>query len=263
MGKTVSDRLDFLSLLEKIVYEDETRKILKERAHLHKILEEQPWVFDETYTLSASDKTLDKVLERHTKDLEKVYNYQAPEDLTKIEEKMIPDLVLSRQIPGPRADELDNLVIELKRPKRKITYDEESQIKKYATKIASDPQFDTSKTRWKFVVVSSEIEPEYSEMLRKNNDPIPGRVYNGENLQIYFYTWSQIIQQAKGRMNFLKDHLNIEVSDDDTSKYFEERYPHIFKQVESAKEKERKRKVTKKSSKSSTKKKTSNEKGKK
>ena len=60
-------------------------------------------------------------------------------------------------------------------------------------------------------------------------------------------------------MNFLKDHLNIEVSDDDTSKYFEERYPHIFKQVESAKEKESKKKASKKTirkpSKSSTKKK--------
>lgn len=65
-------------------------------------------------------------------------------------------------------------------------------------------------------------------------------------------------------MNFLKNHLNIEVSGDDTSKYFEERYPHLFKEVESAKEKESKKKAskktTKKSSKSSTKKKTTKKK---
>jgi len=246
LGKTVSDRMDFIHLLEKIVYEDDVKKVLKERAHLHKILEDSPWIFDETYSLSASDKTLENVLKRHIKDKERVYNFAPPTDISKFNEKMIPDLVLSRQVAGARADELDNLVVELKRPSKKITYEEESQIKKYATAIATDPQFDTTKTRWKFVVISSEIEPKYAEMIRINTDPIPGRIYNGQNLQIFFYTWSQLIQSAKGRMNFLKEHLNIEVTDDDTSEYFQTKYPHIFKEVEVAKKKATKKKVTKK-----------------
>ena len=86
-------------------------------------------------------------------------------------------------------------------------------------------------------------------MLRLNNDPVLGRVYNGQNVQIYFYEWSQIIQSAKGRMSYLKDHLQIEVSNDDTDDYFKSKYPHIFAGVEKSKEKEIEKKAKKKKTK--------------
>lgn len=50
-AKTVADRLKFISALESIVFDPETKARLKERTQLHKILAENTWVFGEEYNL--------------------------------------------------------------------------------------------------------------------------------------------------------------------------------------------------------------------
>jgi hypothetical protein len=64
-AKTVADRLKFISALESIVFDPETKGRLKERSQLHKILAENTWVFGEEYNLWVSDKDLRRVLEKH------------------------------------------------------------------------------------------------------------------------------------------------------------------------------------------------------
>jgi hypothetical protein len=64
-AKTVADRLKFISTLESIVSDPETKGRLKERSQLHKILAENTWIFGEEYNLWASDKDLTRVLEKH------------------------------------------------------------------------------------------------------------------------------------------------------------------------------------------------------
>ena len=54
----VADRLKFLHGLNIILFDHETRDRLKERTQLHKILEQNTWVFGEEYNLWASDKGL-------------------------------------------------------------------------------------------------------------------------------------------------------------------------------------------------------------
>ena len=68
MGKQVSSRLKFLTGLEEMIFDEKLTKIIKERSQLHKILEDNVWVFGEGYSLSASDKSLTNVLRAASKD---------------------------------------------------------------------------------------------------------------------------------------------------------------------------------------------------
>jgi hypothetical protein len=61
----VADRLKFLEALRFILFDYETRQKLRERSQLHKILEQNTWIFGEEYNLWASDKDLTTVLKAH------------------------------------------------------------------------------------------------------------------------------------------------------------------------------------------------------
>jgi len=65
--------------------------------------------------------------------------------------------MLSRNIPQPRADEREHLIVELKRPKKVIDSGAYDQIESYAMAVAADERFRDTKTRWIFWAVSDDI----------------------------------------------------------------------------------------------------------
>lgn len=71
-SSNVTNRLEFLHALELMVFalelmvfDPETNKMVGERDHLHKILENELWVFGEQYNLMISERGLTAALERH------------------------------------------------------------------------------------------------------------------------------------------------------------------------------------------------------
>ena len=66
-AKIVADRLKFLAGLEQILFDTDLKKRLKERSQLHKIVEDNTWLFGEEYNLSVSDRGLTAVLRKHRK----------------------------------------------------------------------------------------------------------------------------------------------------------------------------------------------------
>jgi len=80
----------------------------------------------------------------------------------------IVDLMLSRKIPGPRADELDHLVVELKAPKIKLGADETTQIQSYAFAVAHDERFRDLNTRWTFWLVSNDMDEFVKKQVRSS-----------------------------------------------------------------------------------------------
>ena len=57
------------------------------------------------------------------------------------------------------ADEVENLVVELKSPKQPtLTSAELGQIEGYATAVAADERFNGIKARWNFIVISNTTE---------------------------------------------------------------------------------------------------------
>ena len=66
-AKIVADRLKFLAGLEQILFDTDMKARLKERSQLHKIIEDNTWLFGEEYNLLVSDRGLTAVLHKHRK----------------------------------------------------------------------------------------------------------------------------------------------------------------------------------------------------
>ena len=65
-SRLVSDRLKFLSGIEHLLYDPETRGLLKERSQLHRMIAEgNTWIFGEEFALTVDDKGLREVLRKH------------------------------------------------------------------------------------------------------------------------------------------------------------------------------------------------------
>ena len=120
-AKTVADRLKFISALESIVFNPETKGRLKERSQLHKILAENTWVFGEEYNLWVSDKDLRNVLVKHKKLLGSPISIEDPVKVVG-QKRAIIDLMLSRSTRRHRADDIEHLVVELKAPGCVVVY---------------------------------------------------------------------------------------------------------------------------------------------
>lgn len=63
-SRKITDRLDFLASLEKLVFE-ESRATLTERSQLHRIIAAEFWVFGEEYALAVNERSLNNVLRKH------------------------------------------------------------------------------------------------------------------------------------------------------------------------------------------------------
>jgi hypothetical protein len=151
---------------------------------------------------------LTKVLEAHLKDGGREVASEAPvlrEDGT----EGIVDLMLSRRIPQPRAEEREHLVIELKRPTVEIDGTAMLQIQSYALAVADDERFRDTKTRWVFWAVSNKVQDSVRKTARQRNRP-DGLFYEDEEqrITIWVKTWGQLIQECKARLEFFQKQLN-------------------------------------------------------
>lgn len=229
-AKTVANRLDFLVALENLIFDKETKKKLLERDQLHKILENEAWIFDEEFTLSGSEMTLEEVLQIHLNDL------RGPEDPEPVEreggQQGRVDLMFSRTIT-PRHDERDHLVVELKRPSQPINSKVLSQIKSYACAVAKDPRFLKAKTRWRFIVVSNSMD-DIARREANQRDRRPGLVLDeGDlNIQVWAFEWTEIIAKAKARLQFVNESLRYEAGRESSRAYLEKTHAKFIPEVE-------------------------------
>jgi hypothetical protein len=124
----VADRLKFLEALRFILFDFEARQKLKERSQLHKILEQNTWIFGEEFHLWASDKELTTVLKTHR---DKIDPELVIDDPVKIVHKTrgVVDLMLSRAQRRHRHNDIEHLVVELKAPKVKLTAEHRHSLK--------------------------------------------------------------------------------------------------------------------------------------
>jgi hypothetical protein len=209
-SKVIADRLNFIKGLEIILFDDEPRKRTLERYQLHRILVQNTWLFGEEFNLTVDDDTLDEVLAKHLD--------QLPERVgSEIEGPVLRDdgsggevdLMLSRRVPMPRPEERHHLVIELKRPSKKLDLTVANQIESYAMAVAADPRFDDANTSWTFWAVASEVTEQARKKARQADRP-DGLLYQSEDrrIRVWVRTWAQIIEGAKGRLEFFRKELN-------------------------------------------------------
>lgn len=229
-SRLVSDRLKFISGLEHLLFDDDTKKHLKERSQLHRILSENTWVFGDAFSLSVDDQSLTEVLRKHAK-LAKI-SIAINEPVIRIDGRVgIVDLMLSRTIPRNRSSELEHLVVELKAPKVTIGESEIQQIKSYAIAVAKDERFRAINTKWNFWIISNDYD-DYAEIELDQEAYEEGVIFKTNkkvNVTVWLKTWSQLIQEVKYRLEFIREKLNYNVDKSESLKYLKETYSEFTK----------------------------------
>jgi hypothetical protein len=125
----------------------------------------------------------------------------------------VPDLMLYKQIPI-KDGFFEHLVVELKAPRLRLGETEFSQIKRYARAVSGDDQFDKDKTTWHFVLVNNAVDQDlYEQEACQENRP-RGLLIDQSNCRVWVKRWSEVVQDAKGRHEFLKRQLDIQIKSD-------------------------------------------------
>lgn len=208
-SKVVADRLNFLMGLEELLFDSENKKRLLERTQLHRILASNTWLFGEEYNLTVDDESLNTVLERHLHQLRGDEEKERQRVLREDGSEGIVDLMLSRATPQPDPIKRAHLVVELKRPSQIINLAVLAQVQSYAFTVAEDPRFKDTDTRWKFIAVSNDINKDVRRQAHQLNLP-PGCAYMAEDqaISIWVYSWAQIIEAARARLEFFRRELD-------------------------------------------------------
>lgn len=220
----VANRLNFLDELENLLFGERTKKVFTERDQLHKMLENEAWIFDENFALSQSEERLETVLKKH---LSKLGDREDP--IESIDPVLLSDgrtgridLMLSK-VTQPKHGEFDYLIVELKRPSKKVDAEVIVQIKKYATAVATDERFHNIPAKWTFLAISNELDDYAEEESSQRNKP-KGLIHDSaqHNITVWAKTWSEIIANARAKLQFINQHLQYEVTQESSQKYLKE-----------------------------------------
>jgi len=229
-ARIVANRLDFLGGLENLLFDDNTKPRLLERDQLHKILATEAWIFDEEFTLSSSEERLEEVLRKHIGILGERKDGGTEVDVGEGKRGRI-DLQLSRAIT-PRSGEKDYLIVELKRPTKKIDDEVITQVKKYANAIVNDERFHGVPSKWKFVAISNEMT-EFARNDASQQGKPQGQVWISPNGQVTVWVreWAEVINTARARLQFINKSLDYEADRESAKEYLMKAHakfiPHI------------------------------------
>lgn len=232
-SRVIGDRLDFLALLDTIIWEKEPRKATLERNHLHRLLEKEPWIFGEEWSVSTSDRRLSHVLRAHLSLLgEDVSAAEDPNDPVLLSDGRNgrPDLVLWRAAEVHQ-NRLEHLVVELKRPSKKLGATEVQQIEMYADAVVEDNRFDRQTTHWEFWLIGDEVDS-YVAKRRNQSTTELGVIQKTGQYTILVKLWSEVQRDAFHRHKFVQRNLEWEASRDHSVARMRQKYadmlPHVL-----------------------------------
>ena len=230
-AKLVADRLKFLDALKFILFDKAAKKRLKERAQLHKILEQNTWVFGEEYNLWASDQDLTNVLRIHKDILDP--NIVIDEPVKTSEGKRgIVDLMFSKVQRKHRANDIEHLVVEMKAPKVVLSTKEMIQIEEYARAVSEDPRFHTvDGLRWHFWLVSDEYDDKVEWRINGGPDRRGNYIAKDEKIGVGIKTWAQIIDDNQARLQYLKRSLEHKVDDGKALAHLREQHGDLVNEI--------------------------------
>jgi len=227
-SKIVSDRLTFLTGLQTLLFDHEEKKQLKERTQFHRLLAENTCIFGEEFALSVDDQSLTEVLRKHLAASGVETTVDSPV-LRQHGKVGVVDLMVTRNIPCHREDELDHLIVEFKRPTVKLSSKEITQIKDYAFAVAEDERFQGICTRWNFWLISNEMDATCRRGANQANRPA-GMLYQSDDklITIWAKNWSEVLHASQQRLRLFQQSLEISADKDASLKYLRETYSSVL-----------------------------------
>lgn len=238
----VTDRLDFLSALRVMVFDPESKGLVKERDNLHRILERESWVFGEQFHMMSSEIGLTNALRHHLKLLGREDARVTP--VTKVDGTQ-GRLDLMFSVVAKEQDRNRHLVVELKAPHVVAGSNEAAQIKDYARAIVEDAQFAGTHTVWDFMLVVNDYDRGVQKDINQVGRP-RGILDESEidpdspvSYRVWVRRWSEILESADKRMLYYKDNLAHDPSLADIRRYLKDNHgdvlpPDMFPEAEGA-----------------------------
>ena len=219
-AKIVANRLDFLTGLQNLLFDKETKASLLERDQLHKILEKEAWLFDENFALTVSEATLKEVLDAHLSLLGKRCDDDS--DVTREDGRGGRVDLMFSLVNRPKIGLRDHLIVELKRPSQKINAEVLGQIQSYAFAVSKDPRFDKTTTRWKFIAVSNDLD-DFADMQTHQKDRPEGLVFADADahIEVWAFKWTTILHDAEARLQFINQTLSYNADRESAKEYLQ------------------------------------------
>ena len=227
-AKEVSDRWKTIQGIEQLVFTKDTKKRMKERSQLHRILNDNAWMFGNEYSLSVSDSSLTHALKAHKRMLGEEIAIDEPVKHVS-QERGIIDLMFSRAIKSHRPGETEHLVVELKAPRVTLGKNDTQQIEGYAFTVATDERFRNAHTKWDFWLISNDMD-DFVRIKAKQTQLPPGVIHQSSdpNITIWVKTWAQVFDENRARLKFFQDRLNSTADSGDAVRFVCNKYRHFL-----------------------------------
>jgi hypothetical protein len=172
-------------------------------------MEKHFWIMGEQFTMVvAAEKNFEHALRELRRTIGLPRDNRGIEHEDRYKEM---DILLVRQ--DRNNGTVHNVVLELKHPSKKLGKKFVAQIEAYCDVIESEPRFNGSNMYWSYYLIGNQIDDSGFIENRIENAKPHGEadlIYKVRNHRIYVKKWSDIIQEAELRHQFLNDRLQIE-----------------------------------------------------
>ncbi len=231
----VSEKLEFLDFLHELIYGN-ISKLLNERSQLHKIVENELWLFGEHYNGIPklwSDRKIGNILNEIRKDF---LNYEPTiedENLILNHDSNINDITdlffYNEKITDNEEREI--MIVELKAPRCSISQKELNQIDRYAFTIEEHSGLPSEKVRYKLLLISSRLTKFAKSQLDSRRATTPDQPFlydkkTAKKIEVYVMEWSELIELNKRKLGYLSSKLR--VKDKTVTQKFEEEYSELI-----------------------------------
>ncbi len=199
----IEDRLKTINNLRSVNF-DHTLKA-GEVAHLQKLIEYHYWIFGEEYRfVCAEEVKFQEALERYHYVLRGV---PEKEYLTHPDKYKEMDLFITGK--EHRDGKPSNLVIEIKNPTTVPTMrmEQYGQINTYMNLVMKADVFNANDEYWTFILIGLKIDDVVVNQMRNKQT---GLCIDENHFRLYVKTWSQVLNEAEDRMNYLMEKLKLE-----------------------------------------------------
>ncbi|GAA1292325.1 ATP-binding protein [Saccharothrix xinjiangensis] len=218
----VTRRVDLILALRQAIYGSDMRRRMREVDQLHPLVRDNAWLFGEAWRLSRSEAGLTTVLRDAVHDdalLEADLLSSGGQVLRDNGRGGRLDLVLQRTIHTPGLQH--RLVIELKRPSVALGDKELSQVRSYARALSKSAA--TGRGKWTFWLVRASISEEIEDEVNQT-DREWGHVTKQADYDIYVTQWGQLLDNAAKRLEFYREQLRYDISQEEAVTRVRERH---------------------------------------
>ena len=220
--RMVTNRLELIRSLKILLFDEGHAPTVLERAHLHKIVEGEPWLFGEEFATHVSDRSLTSLLEAHRAILG--HPSEVAEPVTDEDGRFRRiDFMFGRSLETNRGRR-EHLVVEIKRPSVVLGRAEMDQIEDYMGAVVSSGVFDVDSTEWDFVLVGTSMNDVVRRRVSQEGKP-KGLMLDNQDARVWVKTWAEILDGCHHRLSFIREHLQYDPSMDQAVGYLRREYP--------------------------------------